>query len=226
METYGQFCPLSKASELLAERWTLLVLRELLLGSERFAEIQRGVPTMSPSLLSKRLRSLERAGVIVKEKRPGAGFSYRPTAAALELQPLIVGLSAWGHRWLRTDYRDEDLDPSFLMWDIRRNVKPEALGERKIVVSFSFPAARSPQKTFWLVSAPGDADLCMTDPGYPVDVEVVADLRALTKVWLGDLTLSAARRTDAIRIEGRPASIRQFERWLGQHPLAVVQRGR
>ncbi len=226
METYGQFCPLSKASELLAERWTPLVLRELLLGSERFADIQRGVPLMSSSLLSKRLNSLERAGVIVKEKRAGAGFTYHPTQAAEELRPILEGLSAWGHRWFRTDYRDEDLDPSLLMWDIRRYVTPAALGDRRSVVCFSFPAARVPQKTFWLVSSPGEADLCMTDPGYPIDIEVVADLRALTQVWLGDLTLSAAQRTDAIRVEGRTASVRAFERWLGQHPVAVVPRGR
>ena len=223
---YGQFCPVAKASEVLAERWTPLVVRELLCGSHRFNDLQRGVPLMSRSLLAKRLRELERAGVVERRQRgDGRGPGYHLTAAGEELRPIIRGLGTWGQRWARSEVSREDLDPRLLMWDMQRNIATEALPNRRVVVRFRFTDVRPnlPRVT-WLILERDDVDVCYHDPGFEVDLVVSGRLRALIGVWLGDFPLPVALRDEHLRIEGPRALSRSFPRWLRRSSFATVER--
>lgn len=197
-----------------------------MLGSTRYSELQRGVPGISPSLLSQRLQNLERAGIIsIHGQRQGR--SYVLTEAGRELEPMLNAMAQWGHRWVRSDYRDEDLDPSFLMIDIRRNLPRTPLDEnRRVVMEFAFPTVHGPSNVFWLVAEPdGHTDLCYLDPGFDVDLRLDCELRALTKVWMGDLAWTDALRSGQLRIIGpRPLSTR-VPGWIGRHDLAAVPRG-
>ena len=226
MSGYGQFCPVAKASEVLAERWTPLVVRELLCGSHRFNELQRGVPLMSRSLLAKRLRELERARVI--ERRRGAdgrGSEYHLTEAGEELRPIIMGLGAWGQRWARSELSRADLDPRLLMWDMQRNIETEALPAHRVVVRFRFtdPAPGLPRVT-WLILDRDQVDVCYKDPGFEVDVVVVGRLRALVAVWMGDTSMAAVIRARELLVEGPRDLVRAFPGWLRRSIFASVDR--
>ena len=217
MTGFGQFCPVAKTSELLCERWVPLIVRELLLGSRRFSEIRRGVPLISPALLSKRLRQLEAAGVI--ERLPaGRGHRYVPTAAGWELLPIIEAMGVWGQRWARSTYGPDELDPTLLMWDVRRLLQPDGLRSGRTIVAFRFSGAPAGRSTFWLV-VDDSVDLCLVDPGHRVDLWVRAELRALTQVWMGDRTMRHAIDHEAIALEGPRTLVRRFPEWFGQHPV-------
>jgi DNA-binding HxlR family transcriptional regulator len=217
MSGYGQFCPVSKAAEVVCERWTPLIVRELLAGSSRFNEIKRGVPTCSPAMLSKRLRELELAGVITRQV-DGASISYELTPAGWELFPLIQGLGEWGQRWARSDYSDAELDPGVLMWDVRRYLAP-GLAPRRVVVLFRFPQAPAKRQRYWMLVESDQVDVCLTDPGIDVDLTVVADLRALTKVWMGEVSFRECVRDQAIELQGPSSLTRLVPDWFGQHPI-------
>jgi DNA-binding HxlR family transcriptional regulator len=216
MGGYGQFCPVAKATEVLCQRWTPLIVRELLLGSRRFNEIHRGVPLMSPTLLSQRLRDLQRAGVV------RADDGYELTVAGRELAPIIAGLSEWGQRWVRSDYREDDLDPGLLLWDLRRYVQPNGLGVESCVIEFRFPAQPPGRRCYWFVIAKGDLDVCLVDPGQPVDVVLTAGLDALTKVWMGDATFGEEQRAGRIQLTGPTSLVGRVPKWLGQHPILAA----
>ncbi len=213
MPGYGQFCPIAQAAEVLTERWTPLVLRELALtGSRRFNDIQRGVPMMSSSLLTKRLRELERAGIIERVER-----EYHLTEAGQELAPVLVQMGMWSERWLRRPVFEESPDTGLLMWWVRGTVNIDALPDRRTVIHFRFPSAAAKVRYFWLVLP--DADLCLADPGYGVDVTVSSDPKTLTAVWVGDLPLARALRDGAIQLDGARQLVRSFPKWFGLHPL-------
>ncbi len=223
MTGYGQFCPVSKASEVVCQRWTPLILRELLLGSRRFNDIRRGVPTCSPALLSKRLKELIAAGVVTRD----ADASYDLTAAGRELYPLIQALGEWGQRWARSDYGPDDLDPGLLLWDVRRFLAADAFGGGRTVVQFTFASLPPRRRFYWVVVDGHDVDLCLTDPGLPVDVVIDAELRALTQVWMGDIGFADGLRDGRIRLQGPSRLTRDVPAWFGQHPvLAAVPRAR
>ena len=228
MTQYGQFCPVAKAAEIVAERWTPLVLRELLCGSRRFGELHRGVPLMSRTLLAGRLEQLEDAGIVRSVARPrGRGREYHLTAAGEELRPLIDCLGEWGQRWARAQVGRGDLDAGLLMWDIHRRVNRDALPAERVVARFDFrgvPAAPRYPRTWWLVLERRGADLCLRDPGFPVDLVVSADLRALTRVWMGDVRLAAAVRAGLVRLDGPRALVRAFPTWLALSEFAGVAR--
>ncbi len=228
MRGYGQFCPVAMACEVFAERWTPLVLRELVSGSRRFNDIHRGVPLMSRTLLARRLRALEDAGVL--EGRPlgrGRGREYRLTPAGEEFGGVIARLGRWGQRWARGRTDPENLDVALLMWDVRRRVAVERLPRRRLVVRFDFrgvPARCRGQRTFWLVLDRPHVDLCLKDPGFPVELVVGADLAAFTRVWLGDVSFAAAVRAEEIRLDGPRALVRAFPAWLRLGVFAGVER--
>jgi DNA-binding HxlR family transcriptional regulator len=228
MKGYGQFCPVAKAAEIVAERWTPLVLRELLCGSRRFSDLHRGVPLMSPTLLVQRLEQLEDAGIVRSVPRPhGRGREYELTAAGEELRPLIDRLGEWGQRWARAQIGRDDLDAGLLMWDIHRRVDVDALPPERVVVRLDFrgaPATMRCPRTWWLLLARSEVDLCLKDPGFPVDVVVTADLRTLTRVWMGDVPMAAAVRAGSIRLEGPPSLVRAFPTWLRLSSFARVER--
>lgn len=222
MTTYGQFCPVAKAMELLDERWTLLIIRELLAGSRHFNELRRGVPRMSPALLSKRLRTLTRYGVIERYE-DGNRVSYVLTPAGKELQPLVEALGRWGIRWM-PELGDEDLDPHLLMWDMRRNVDVQAVPDRRTIIRFTFSDLARSSRDWWLLITPSGADLCDFDPGHPVDLHVHTDLRTLTGVWRGDLTWADALRSERLYLTGQASLRRAFSRWFTPSVFATVPR--
>lgn len=226
MGGYGQFCPVAKAAEVVCERWTPLILRELLVGSTHFNEIHRGVPACSPTLLSKRLKELERAGVIDRDV-VGRSVIYRLTDAGRELYPVILGLGEWGQRWSRTDYRGDDLDPGLLLWDVRRGLTPGGLGDATVTIELVFPAMPPSRRHFWLVDDTREVDLCVSDPGRDVDVVVEADLRALTEIWLGDTSFRDALAARRVELSGPSRLTGRFPDWFGSHPrFAHIRAGR
>jgi DNA-binding HxlR family transcriptional regulator len=224
MRSYGQFCPVAQALEVVGERWTLLVVRELLSGSRRFSEIQRGVPLMSPTLLSQRLARLERAGIVAQRPGPGGRPEYHPTEAGRELWPVVEMLGTWGQRWARREVTAEQLDPSLLMWDIRRRIDFTRVPPRRTVIRFAFSGLTRGHRTWWLVLDRGEADLCLSDPGYDVDLAVDADLRSLIMVWMGDLPLHRVLRSGAVTVSGARPLVRAFPGWLRLNLLAGVER--
>jgi DNA-binding HxlR family transcriptional regulator len=223
VESYGQFCPLSKAAEVVCQRWTPLILRELLGGSARFNEIRRGVPTCSPSLLSKRLKDLERTGVVQRTSTDHS-VSYQLTDAGLELFPLIRSLGEWGQRWARSDYGPDDLDPGLLLWDVRRFLSVDALGGGRTTIQFIFPAAPVKRRYFWFVLDDDSVDLCITDPEQTVDATVEADLKTLTQVWMGDARFADGLAAEQIIMHGPRELTRRIPRWFGQHPILASVR--
>ncbi len=228
MKGYGQFCPVAKAAEIVAERWTPLVLRELLCGSRRFNDLHRGVPLMSRTLLTRRLEQLEDAGIVGSVPRArGRGREYQLTAAGEELRSLIDRLGEWGQRWARAQIGREDLDAGLLMWDIHRRVNVDALPPRRVVVRFDFrgaPATMRCPRTWWLVLDRREIDLCLKDPGFPVDLVVSADLRTLIRIWMGDVPLADQVRAGLIQLDGPRALVRAFPAWLQLSGFASVER--
>lgn len=221
---YGQFCPVSMAAEVVCTRWTALVLREMLCGSTRFNDLRRGLPRMSPTLLSKRLKDLEEAGVITAEIRPDGNADYRLTAMGEDLRPLIMELGAWGQRWVESKLSLRNLDPSLLMWDMRRWLNPKPLPPRRCTIHFLYPELQLASRNWWLVVEPSGTDLCLTDPGHEVDLLVTAPLRAMTAVWMGLTSLSTEVEAHRISLDGDPALARSMRDWLGLSPFAREQR--
>ncbi|WP_347597669.1 helix-turn-helix domain-containing protein [Acrocarpospora sp. B8E8] len=216
--TYGQFCPVALGAEVFAERWTPLILRELLNGSHRFNDLHRGLPRISRALLAQRLVSLERAGLL--ERRPGP--EYHLTDAGQALRPVIEALGHWGYRFVASELRAEHLDAGLLMWFVRRRLRTENLPAQRTVVQFQFrPRSRPP--AFWLILRPPDADLCITDPGLDIDLYVDAELRAMAHVFLGRLSLSTALREGYIELNGSAQLRHAFPTWIGISPFATTQ---
>ena len=213
---YGQFCPVAMAAELLATRWTLVMLGEMLSGSTRFNEIRRGVPRMSSALLSKRLRELEAAGVLVH-----SGSEYLLTASGRDLAPVVQGLGRWALHWVRSDCSLANLDARLLMWNMRRNLRPDPLPDRRVVVEFRYPELPEDEARYWLIVAPAaPVDLCSIDPGQDVDLLVTADLRAMTSAWMGVSDLEAELRANRIELDGDPVLSSTFSQWIGRSGLA------
>ncbi len=222
--SYGQFCPVAKAMETLDERWTLLVVRELMSGSTHFNDLRRGLPRMSPALLAKRLRSLVRSGVVERTEE-GNRVSYELSEAGRELEPIVKALGAWGIRWI-ADLGDEDLDPHLLMWDIHRNLAVEDLPEGRSVLHFEFTDIPAEARRWWIVVTDEGIDVCNADPGFDVLVEVRTGLRTLTLVWRGDLTWSAALASGDLQLSGDGPACRMLPTVLKLTPFAAVPRPR
>ncbi|MET7422030.1 helix-turn-helix domain-containing protein [Dactylosporangium sp. NPDC005555] len=220
--SYYQFCPVAKTMELLDERWTMLVVRELVGGDRHFNDLRRGLPRMSPTLLSKRLQHLVAAGVAERHKS-GVEVRYRLSPAGRELAPIVAALGAWGIRWIG-ELGDRDLDPKLLLWDMHRRVDHDAVPAGRTVVRFDFPAVPPSQRTWWLVLTPTEADVCDADPGFDVTLQVTADLRSMTEVWLGDLDWSDALRSGAVTIQGPPDLRRGVPAWFKLITFATVPR--
>lgn len=222
---YGQFCPVSIAAEVLTERWTILVLRELLAGSTRFNDLHRGVPLMSASLLSQRLRDLEIAGLIERQPLPiGKGYSYHLTESGKALEPIITGIGLWGLKYMHTQYSPENLDPSLLMWDMRRWIRGDLMPSGKVVIRFDLPDAPAPKRHYWMVKEDSepDIDLCLFDPGFPVNLVITSPLATLTRVWMGDIEAETAVRTQQISLDGDPAARMSFYDWIGLSPFVQL----
>jgi len=225
---YGQFCPISRASELLANRWTPLVVRELYFGSTRFAELRRGLPRMSSALLAQRLNELEHAGIVIAEPADtGAGHFYRLTEAGRALFPVLESMGRWAQTHSRDDLtRAENLDPDLLMWNIRRRVSDDSMPEDScFAVSFHFLGVPASRSYFWLMFRDGETEVCLRDPGYKIALAVTSHIRTLTRVWLGHLKLEAAIRKRELLLEGDRRHVLAFPRWFPVSLLAASDVG-
>lgn len=221
-EGYGQFCTVARGAEILCERWTPLVVRELLCGSRRFNDLHRGVPRMSTSLLAQRLRQLEECGV-VHRTAVGKVWEYSLTEAGEELRPIVMGLGQWGARWIGSRLRENELDAGLLMWDIRRSVHVAEVPSREVIVQFCLRDARAGERQWWLVIDGGTVDLCRDDPGRDPAVVVDSSLRALTELWAGDCTPQEALDSGELRVDGASRDRDALWRWLGTGTFAETR---
>ena len=224
---YKQFCPVSMAAEVICTRWTVVLLRELVAGSTRFNDLRRGVPKMSPSLLSKRLRELEVAGVVERRAVPGESgvLEYHLTDAGRDLRGVVEVIGFWGQKWVESSLSLRNLDPSLLMWDMRRNLNPAPLPKRRTVIQFQYPEMPASKRLWWLVVEPaGAVDLCWSDPGFDIDLFVTTDLRTMTAIWMGLTTVSDERLK--LHLDGAPGVRDTMQTWLGLSPFAKGERRR
>ena len=225
--SYNQFCPVAMAAEVLCSRWTVVLLRELLAGSTRFNDLRRGLPRMSPALLSQRLKELEEAGVVARTPVPGDPtiLEYGLTEAGQELQPLVESFGKWGQRWIPSKLSLDQLDAPLLMWDMRRGLKFDPPPPRRLVIQFQYPDAPKRDRGWWLIVEPDQpVDLCSVDPGHDVDLYVTSPLRTMTAIWMGIESVRNARESDRLMLTGDRDLIETMERWLGLSPFAPVER--
>ena len=218
---YKQFCPVAMAAEILCTRWTMVLLRELVAGTTRFNDLRRGVPKMSPALLSTRLKELELAGVIERRPMPSERgvFEYHLTAAGQDLRAVVEAMGTWGQKWVESSISLKNLDPSLLMWDMRRNLDPKPLPKVRTVIQFLYSDLPPSKSHWWLVVEPrGDVDLCWSDPGFDIDLFVTTDLRTMTAIWMGLSTLDVARAK--MELLGPRAIVASMQTWLGLSPFA------
>jgi DNA-binding HxlR family transcriptional regulator len=225
--SYKQFCPVAMAAEILGARWTLVLVRELVAGSTRFNELRRGVPRMSPALLSKRLKDLETAGIVMRARVTGAPdlFEYRLTEAGRSLEPVIEAVGIWGQMWLETEASLENLDPNLLMWDMRRNINPTPMPRRRNTIQVIFTDLREAQRNWWLIVQPDqEVDLCSVDPGFDVDLYLSTNLRTMTEIWMGYTTIGRAKEQERLIITGNRQLEADLGSWLSLSPFAKVKK--
>jgi DNA-binding HxlR family transcriptional regulator len=221
---YGQYCPFALAAELLCERWTLLVISRVIDGCTRFNEIHRGVPKISATLLSQRLKQLEHAGLIERKPLPHErGFSYELTDAGRDLDPIIMNLAVWGQKWSR-DMEQDDLDPAFLAWSMHTRLNVDDMPATRTVMEFAFTGYQKGIFRFWLVVERGQADMCLKYPGYDTDLLVHAEIRRFTEAWRGFRDMRAEIAAGHIRLEGPSALKKAFPDWLKLSALAPFPR--
>lgn len=218
---YGQFCPIAKAAEIIAERWTPLVVAELLAGSTHFSDIRRGVPLMSQTLLSTRLKELERVGVVERRDPDAKRPQWQLTEAGRALAPVIQQLGEWGLLYAQDPIQENELDVTILVWNIRRRVDPTIFGPQRVTIQFDFKDVPRAKQRWWIVNDRGTVDLCPTDPGHPVDIYFVTDMRTMISVWVGKLSLAAAIRSEHIEITGPRALRERLAKWFLYSPINV-----
>jgi DNA-binding HxlR family transcriptional regulator len=221
--SYRQFCPVAMAAEVLCTRWTVVLLRELVAGSTRFNELRRGVPRMSPALLSRRLKDLEAAGIVAREasRSDSGAFEYRLTASGRELGPIVEAFGLWGQRRIDADLSLQHLDVQLLMWDMRRNLNTTPMPQGRNVIQFLYPELPAAQRSWWLIVDPkDDVDLCSVEPGFDVDLYASVDLRTMTAIWMGLDTVRAAVASKRMILTGDRRIASAMQTWLGLSPFA------
>jgi DNA-binding HxlR family transcriptional regulator len=225
--SYKQFCPVAMASEILCTRWTLILLRELMAGSTRFNDLRRGVSTMSPTLLSQRLKELEESGVLERvaiESEPSV-YEYVLTEAGRDLQLVINTVGHWGQKWVESRLSLRNLDPSLLMWDMRRNLDIKSFPKDKYVIHFLFHELPLSKKNWWLVIKKNEeVDLCWTAPDLDVDLTVTTSVKTMTAIWMGVETVIQALKEETMKLDGDKELINTMQKWLGLSPFAATER--
>lgn len=221
--SYRQFCPVAMAAEVLCTRWTMVLLRELVAGSTRFNDLRRGVPRMSPALLSKRLKDLEEAGILdrVASGREAGIAEYRLTPAGQDLKAVVESIGIWGQHWVEAEPSLENVDPSLLMWDMRRNLDPTPMPDRLCVIHFAYPEQPVARRRWWLLVEPrAEVDVCSVDPGFDVDLYITVDLKTMTAIWMGLATVHEALESGTLELSGDRRLASQMGTWLGLSPFA------
>src|SRR5262245_60843959 len=209
MKHYGQFCPVAKAAEVFCERWTPLILRDLALGASRFSDLQRGVPLASPTLVSLRLRQLEKEGIVQRRKSPsGRSWTYHLTPAGEDFAPIVLSLGTWGQKWSRRELAKHEIDLGLLLWALERGARPEAFGRDRTVVQLIFTDQIQKKRYWWFLNEAGQCELCLKAPDHDVDLFLEATLRDMIRVWRGDVTLARALETGRLRADGATKMLR------------------
>lgn len=217
---YGQFCPVAKAAEILATRWTPLILREMICGSSRFNDIHRGVPLMPRALLSKRLKALQAAGVVEQSPPDGTqAGGYRLTAAGEELRPIIISMGIWGRRWVESAVDGPDWDAGVLMWDMHRRIDTSLFDDGRTVLQFEYGDAPEEMRLWWLLIETGQVDLCVSDPGFDVDLYVLSDVQTMARIWIGKESLARAMDEEDVVLHGDAGIRRKFTQVLRLSPI-------
>ncbi len=224
MRSYGQFCPVAKAAEVFCERWTALILRDLACGVSRFSDLQRGVPLMSPSLLSRRLRQLKAEGVVGRHRSAtGRGWTYHLTPAGEDFAPLVEALGVWGQRWSRRELADGEVDLGLLLWALEAGARPEAFGAGRTVLRLELTDQPPGKRHWWFVNEDGRSTMCVDDPGFEVDLYVAVSLRDMICIWRGDLPLGRALESGRLELHGPTGMRRAFPAWLARSSLASIE---
>ncbi|NIB44702.1 transcriptional regulator [Pseudomaricurvus alkylphenolicus] len=219
---YGQFCPIAKAMEILGEKWTLLIVRELIMGGSRFNEMQRGLSQISPTLLTKRLHALEQQGLVIKRKIHGMrGYEYFPTDACRELMPVIEQIGHWGMRWARDEMSGSDFDLELLMLYLQRSIDCDKLPGNETVIRFNFSDVEDYQ-TWWLVVTDDKVDVCVHDPGKEVDVYFNVGLQTMCELWMGDISYKRAIADGRLELVGPAGLTRNVSHWLSPSIFAGI----
>ena len=221
MEKYCQFCPVAKAAEILCEKWVILVLRELIMGSTRFGQLRCGLPKISPSILSRRLKSLEEQGIILRSKKPeSSGYEYHLTESGKELRPIVLGFGTWGHKWAKNKINNEDLDAGFLLWDMRRRLNIEYFQNKRTVIHIEFPDQNNRDRYWWMVIENGEIDLCFEDTGHEPDIIIITKLDIMTNIWLGYNKLGTMVNNGKLKIFGSKQHVKNVSKWIGKSTFA------
>jgi len=223
MRGYSQFCPVAKGAEVFNERWTPLIIREMMCGSKRFNDFKRGNPMMSPSLLSQRLKFLEEAGVIEKRAGKGESAEYFLTASGEDLGGIVVRLGLWGNKWAQSRLTPEDYDPQLLMWDIRRRIDVSEFPDRRVVISFMFQDMPSSKRAYWLVVDHGEVDLCMKYPGFDVDLAFITRSKVMADIWMGYSTMKKEIRNKGLVMQGTRELKSSVDDWFSYSLFHNVQ---
>lgn len=211
---YGQFCPIAKATEIIGEKWTLLIIRELLMGSRRFSELQRGLGTISPTLLTRRLVHLEDRGMIMKRRISGQkGFEYLPTESCRLLLPILLSLGDWGMQWARSNLTSRDYDVGLLITNLQRSIQPDKLPTGQVVIHFSFTNVRE-MSAWWLVVQSDEIDICDKDPGKDVDVFFTSTVKTMVDVWMGETTYRKAIADGDMTVVGPRLLTDNISNWM------------
>lgn len=223
---YGQFCPIAKATEIIGEKWTLLIIRELLMGGSRFNELQRGLALISPTILSRRLDSLSEHGLVLKKKIPGQrGFEYFPTESCQELLPIIRSLGDWGMRWARSNLTEKDYDVELLMLYLKRSIVPGKLIGRETAIRFRFIDIET-YPDWWLVVTGEEIDICVKDPGKDIDVYFTSSVKTMADIWMGDNTYKKAIRDGSLKIVGNKVLTHNISAWMSNSIFADLPSAR
>ena len=224
---HRQFCPLAMASDVLCTRWTMMLLGELISGTTRFNELRRGLPRMSPALLSKRLKELETAGIVARARSTETPelYEYSLTEAGRAVEPIIDAMGDWGHRWVTTQDTLAHLDVKLLMWNMRRKINPSPMPRRRSIIQIIYRDLAPTQRNWWLIVELGkEVDLCSVDPGYNVDLYITTDLRTMTEVWMGYAGIPRAIDDGALVLVGDRELERTFQIWLGASRFATMEK--
>jgi DNA-binding HxlR family transcriptional regulator len=221
---YGQFCPVAKAAEVLGERWTILIIRELLVGTSRFSDLQRGLSQISPTLLTKRLNQLQDCGLVIRKNLPELRRAeYYLTPAGRELRPLVLNLGKWGMKWARGQMSDDELDVELLMHEFRRRIDRAQLPGGRTVIQFVFPGLAKFERWWIVLEDDKEGELCTENPGKAVDIQLRTNLRTMTEIWAGDTEIRAARKDGRLQVSGNPVLARTLSSWLRTGMFAAVR---
>ena len=223
---YGQFCPVAKATEIVGEKWTILIIRELLMGGSRFNELQRGLGLISPTILTKRLGSLEERGLVIKKRIQGQrGHEYFPTESCKELLPIIRSLGDWGMRWARKNLTQSDYDVELLMLYLQRSVNPEKLPGNETVIRFTFTDIEDMAK-WWILVEGENVDICVSDPGKDVDLYFTSTVKIMADIWMGDTNYRTALRSGELRVTGSSVMTRDISSWMSNSIFSDIPSAR